>query len=142
MVSSIAEERRGPRYNRDITPCSSAVSCSSRRGGAGLAVFDAGYHVDRHSEVELGAPRGDNYKSLTFTPTQTIACPRRVRCIVSFGRKQQSWSCCFVFVILDKLTPSVSRTHGVPSPPPSSRAKWMAPYESSSSSYRLLRRLY
>lgn len=76
---SIAEEQRGLRYNWDITPCSSAVSCSSRGGSAGLAVFDAGYHVDRHSEVELGVPRGDNYKSLTFTPTQTIACPRRVR---------------------------------------------------------------
>lgn len=52
------EERREPRYNWDITPCSSAVSCSLPGGGAregrggrgGSAVFDAGYHVDRHSE--------------------------------------------------------------------------------------------
>lgn len=48
-------------------------------GVAGLGVFDAGYHVDRHSEVDQGAPRGDNYKSLTFTPTQTTICPRHVR---------------------------------------------------------------
>lgn len=49
-------------------------------GGGGVRrVFDAGYHVDRHSEVDLGPPRGDNYKSLTFTPTQTNTCPRRVR---------------------------------------------------------------
>lgn len=46
--------------------------------------------TDTASEVELNAPRGDNYKSLTFTPTQTIACPRRRVLGVSslLGRKQ------------------------------------------------------
>lgn len=45
-----AEREREPRDNWDITPCSSAVSCSSPRVARGSAVFDAGYHVDRHSE--------------------------------------------------------------------------------------------
>jgi len=62
---------RAARYNWDITPCSSAaVSCSSRgwdgeeggggeMGGGGSAVFDAGYHVDRHSEVEHWVHQGE-----------------------------------------------------------------------------------